>query len=252
MMNSVSDLEQKRLCELALRSKYSDVPAFTRFLEPAMERAARTAAARAEVNIAFFGGYENAERCIAAFFTGEAPQDWEYPLSCLELKWNPKYASPGHRDLLGAVMGLGLERDATGDIAPGEQEGCAYLFAHRDVENYIAMNLESAGRASLRIREAEMPPKLKPPQGISIRITVSSPRLDAVIAAGLKISRSEAQRLIEGGLVKRNHLEEMRGDIHLEDGDLLSLRGHGRMRVEGFDGTTRKGRQAVRLFRYTG
>lgn len=250
----MNDLErmQKRLNELALRARYSDSAAFTRFLEPALERAVRAAAAQAEVQIALFGGYEGAERRIAAFYTGDAPQSWEYPLCCLELKWNAKYASPGHRDLLGAVMGLGLERDATGDIAPGAQEGCAYLFAHSDVENYIAMNLESAGRASLRIQKTRMPPALKAPEGISLRVTVSSPRLDSVLAAGLKISRSEAQRLIEGGLVKRNHVEELRGDIHLEDGDLLSVRGHGRMRVEGLDGLTRKGRQAVRLFRYTG
>jgi len=247
-----AEMMQKRLSELALRARYSGAPAFTRFLEPAMERAARSAAARAEVQIALFGGYEGAERCIAAFYTGDAPQDWEYPLSCLELKWNSKYANPGHRDLLGAVMGLGLERDATGDIAMGEADGNAYLFAHSDVQSYIAMNLESAGRASLRVQEAQMPPKLKAPEGICIRITVSSPRMDAVLAAGLKLSRSEAQRLIEGGLVKRNHIEALRGDIHLEDGDLLSVRGHGRMRVEGLDGLTRKGRQAVRLFRYTG
>ena len=77
-------------------------------------------------------------------------------------------------------------------------------------------------------------------------------RLDAVLAAGLRLSRGEAQRLIDGGLVKRNHVEVLWGDLHLEEGDLLSVRGHGRMRVEGFEGLTRKGRQAVRLFRYTG
>ena len=251
-MNSAQDLMQKRLNELALRARFGGRPAFTRFLEPAMERAARHAAAQAEVQIAFFGGYEAAERTIAAFYTGEAPEAWEYPLACLEMKWNSKYANPGHRDLLGAVMGLGLERDSTGDIAMGEAEGHAYLFAHSDVESYIAMNLESAGRASLKLSAADMPPRIKQPEGIAVRVTVSSPRMDAVIAAGLKLSRGEAQRLIESGLVKRNHIEELRGDIHLEEGDLLSVRGHGRMRVEGFDGITRKGRQAVRLFRYTG
>lgn len=246
------EITLKRLQELALRAKYASAPAFTRFLEPSLERAVLTAAAHAEVRAAFFGGYEGAERRIAAFWAEDAPAEQDYPLCCLELKWNPKYASPGHRDLLGAVMGLGLERSATGDICMGSDEGTAYLFAHCDVESYIAMNLEAAGRASLKIRAAQLPPKLKEPEGIALRVTVSSVRLDSVIAAALKLSRSEAQRLIEGALVKRNHIEELRGDVHLEEGDLLSVRGHGRLRVEGFDGTTRKGRQAVRLFRYTG
>jgi len=251
-MNTPQDLEKKRLNELALRARFSGAHCFTRFIEPSLERTARSAASQAEVQIAFYGGYPDSERRIAAFYTGEAPEQWEYPLACLELNWNAKYAQPGHRDLLGAVMGLGLERSATGDIAMGEADGSAYLFAHADVASYISVNLESAGRASLRIRQITDAPKLKAPEGILLRVTVSSPRLDSVLAAGLKLSRGEAQKLVLGGFVKRNHTEELRGDIHLEEGDLLSVRGHGRMRVEGFEGLTRKGRQAVRLFRYTG
>lgn len=251
-MISTQELLPKRMQELALRARFSGRPTFTRFLEPAMDREARAAAAQADVQIAFFGGYDEAERKIAAFYSEAAPDAAQAPIACLELKWNSKYANPGHRDLLGAVMGLGLDRDSTGDIAMGAADGCAYLFVHRDVEDYIIANLEAAGRASLKLHPAEMPPAIRPPQGVALRATVSSPRMDAVIAAGLKLSRGEAQRLIEGGLVKRNHIEELRGDMHLQEGDLLSVRGYGRMRVEGFDGITRKGRQAVRLFRYTG
>ena len=247
-----NELEKKRLRELALRALYARNPCFTRFLEPPMEREALAAAREAGVHAAFDGGFENAERRIAAFYSGEAPEAWDYPLACLELRWNPKYANPGHRDLLGAVMGLGLERDATGDIALGAEPGTAYLFCHRDVESYICANLESAGRASLKVKSFPGEPSFKPPEGVEIRVTLSSERLDAVIAAGLKLSRSEAQRLIDSGFVKRSHIVELRGDIHLQEGDLLSIRGYGRMRILAFEGQTRKGRLAVRLFRYTG
>lgn len=252
MMGTAAELEGKRLRELALRARYGGAACYTRFLEPSMEPQVRAAAAEAGVNASLWGGYADAERRIAAFYCFEPPQEGDYPLACLELNWNAKYFSPGHRDLLGAVMGLGLERDATGDIASGAREGSAYLFAHCDVEAYILANLDSAGCASLKLRRATGAPEIRPPEGICLRVTVSSPRLDAVLAAGLKLSRSEAQRLIDGGFVKRNHIETLRGDIHLEEGDLLSARGYGRMRVEGFEGLTRKGRQAVRLFRYTG
>lgn len=246
------DFEARRLNELALRAKYGSNAVFTRFLEPSLENTVRSAAAQAEVKAAFSGGYGGAERRIAAFFRWETPQEDMYPLSCIEIKWNPKYASPAHRDLLGAVMGLGLERDSTGDIAMGERDGTAYLFAHRDVESYICANLESAGRASVKAAVCEGPARIRPPKGEEIRVTVSSERLDAVIAAGLKLSRGEAQKLIASGMVKRNHVEELRGDIHLEENDLLSIRGHGRVRVTAFEGLTRKGRLAVRLFKYTG
>ena len=250
-MSAASELEIKRLRELALRAAYTGQAAFTRFLEPPMEREALAAAAAAGVHAAFFGGYTDAERRIAAFCADEAPTEADYPLACLELRWNPKYACPGHRDLLGAVMGLGLERDAIGDIAPGAADGRAYLFVHRDVADYIRANLESAGRAALKVQETAGQPVLREPEGTQLRATVSSERLDAVVAAGLKLSRSEAQHLIESGLVKRNHLPELRGDARLDEGDLLSIRGYGRMKILEFEGRTRKGRLAVRIFRYT-
>lgn len=249
---STVELESKRLRELALRAAHAGRPSFTRFLESNVERDCRAAANEAGAKLVLWGGHEDAERHIAAFYVGEPPSRTDYPIRCLELNWNPKYANPGHRDLLGAVMGLGIERDAIGDIALGEADGSAYLFVHSDVEDYVLASLESAGRARLRLRRCEDEPKLRPPEGVSIRVTVSSFRLDAVLAAGFKLSRSEAQRLIAAGLVKRNHAEILRGDALLEEGDLLSARGYGRMRVEGFEGLTRKGRQAVRLFRYTG
>ena len=74
------------------------------------------------------------------------------------------------------------------------------------------------------------------------------PQVRELIFAG---KRGEAQHLIESGLVKRNHAQELRGDVHLEEGDLLSIRGYGRMKVLEFEGRTRKGRLAVRIFRYT-
>lgn len=245
-----TDLEKKRLRELALRAAYGRNACFTRYLEPPMERECLAAANEAGVHVVFWGGYADAERRIAAFYSDDAPEEWEYPLACIELKWNPKYASPAHRDLLGAVMGLGLERDSTGDIAFCMENGAACLFAHRDVESYICANLEAAGRAALKLRPLKETPALKAPEGTENRVTVSSERMDAVIAAGLKLSRSEAQKLISAGLVKRRHIPELRGDIHLEEGDLLSIRGHGRMRILAFEGQTRKGRLAIRLFHY--
>lgn len=246
------DFELRRLNELALRAKYGVDAVFTRFLEPSVERDARYIAAQVGVEIAFFGGYEDAERKIAAFYIGEVPENGQYPIVCLKIGWNARYADPSHRDLLGAVMGLGLERDATGDIAFGKADGCAYLFAHGDIADYICANLESAGRASVKLSAWSAAPEIRPPKGEEIRITVLSERMDAVIASGLRLSRSEAQKLISAGMVKRNHIEELRGDIHMEAGDLLSIRGHGRMRISAIEGFTRKGRLSMRLFKYTG
>ena len=241
--------EEKRFQELARRAALAGRTGYSRFIEPALMETARKCAREAGCTVEFSGGYPGAERTVAAFVAeGDAA---EYPIVCLDIMWNTRFSAVGHRDLLGAVMGLGLERDAIGDIAPGAADGRAYLFVHRDVADYIRANLESAGRAALKVENMDAPPVLREPEGTQLRATVSSERLDAVLAAGLKLSRGEAQRLIESGLVKRNHAPELRGDVHLEEGDLLSVRGYGRMKILEFEGRTRKGRLAVRLFRYT-
>ena len=246
---SGAELAEKRLEELALRAAHRGEACFTRFLEPAAEADARRAAARAGVAAAFWGGYPDAERVICAFCPeGEEPSPEEYPVRCVLLRWNAKFASAGHRDVLGAVMGLGLERDGIGDVAMCREGAC--VFAHRDVAGYICDSLESAGRAALKREIVDEAPELLPPEGEEMRVTVNALRLDAVLAAGLRISRAEAQRLVAAGLVKRNHLPEMRGDCRISEGDLLSARGFGRLQVRLCEGETKKGRLGVRLFRY--
>lgn len=248
----MGDMELKRLEELALRAARSGRSQFTKFLEPSMAVSARTAANQAGVKVAFNGGYPDAERCMAAFYEDVPPEDWEYPMEILRISWNGKYADPGHRDLLGAVMGLGIERDATGDIALGEYRNapCAYLFAACEMADYITANLESAGRAGVKVSVADETLELRQPEGIHMRITVQNMRLDAVLAAGCKLSRAEAQKLINAGLVKLNHLPQMKCDARVDEGDLISARGHGRMKIEDMQGETRRGRQGILIFKY--
>ena len=243
---------EKRLNELALRAGRAGRECFTRFLEPAQETWARQAAARAGARVALWGGYEDAERRVAAFYPDDGSEPEQWPIRALRLQWNEKFASPGHRDLLGAVMGLGIERETTGDIAMGtyRERPCAYLFALEEMADYIAASLESAGRAALKVSLAEEAPALLPPEGETLRLTVQQERLDAVVAAAYRLSRSEAQRLIAGGLVKLNHLPNLHTDARLSEGDLLSVRGYGRVRLVEFQGESRRGRQVVQVFRY--
>ena len=251
----MTELELKRLRELALRAGHTGRTQFTRFLEPPAFDAVRGAANQAGVGAAFWGGFPDAERRVAAFYDGaEPPEAWEYPLVALRIDWNAKFAQPGHRDLLGALMGLGIDRETTGDIAMGTRNGepCAYLFALPEMADYIAANLESAGRASLRLTVADEVPRLLPPEGERLRVTVQQPRLDAVLAAAYRLSRAEAQRMIAAGLVKLNHAENLHTDAKLDEGDLISARGCGRVRVEALQGESRRGRLILSLFKYGG
>ena len=245
-------LELKRLDELALRAARTGMPQYTRFLDPAMLDAVNRAAAKQRVSCRLYGGYPGAERVMAVFYDSEEPADGEFPLRMLRITWNGKFASPQHRDLLGAVIGLGIEREATGDIAMASWRGspCAVLFATEEMAAYIAANLESAGRAAVKVEITDELPEIAPPEGRELRVTVQQPRLDAVLAAGCNLSRAQAQRLILAGLVKLNHVPNLHTDAQVAAGDLISARGYGRLRVDAEPGQSRRGRQVLVLFKY--
>lgn len=248
----MADALEKRLNELALRAAHRREACFTRFLDPTEATAARAAASRAGADIALWGGHADAERRVAAFYMGEAPEASAWPIIPLRVEWNEKFSNPGHRDLLGAVMHLGIERETTGDIAMGAYRGaaCAYLFALDEIADYVAASLERAGHAALKVTVAGEAPVLTPPRGDALRLTVQQERLDAVLAAACNLSRGEAQKRVAAGLVKLNHVPCLRPDARLAAGDLISARGFGRLKVVAFRGETRRGRLVVEAFRF--
>ena len=248
MVNMADELFEKRLRELALRASRRGEAAFTHFMDLNQIQIAMAAANRERVSLVLEGGYPDAERRIGAFYDTEPPENWQWPIQPVEISWRPQFGSPEHRDLLGALMALGFERERMGDIVIAE--GKAYVFAEPDMADYITRTLESAGRAAVKCRLTDGVPDLPPPKGKVFRDTVASMRLDAVLAAGFSISRSDAAEQITRGKVFINQAQQLRGDVTVVEGDLLSLRGEGRVRVESVEGETRKGRIALKLFRY--
>ncbi len=235
----------RRLDELAARTARTGIPCFTSFLSPAEAQWAQASANRQKVNLALQGGYEDAERCIGCFWDDEEPES--FPLAALELTW-PHQSAPGHRDVLGSAMGLGIKRSCMGDIVLLEEAG--YLFAEKQMAEHIAQSLLSAGRVRLQTRLLNEWPKLEPPAGQELHDTVQSLRLDAVIAAGFNLSRGDAADLIAAGHVKLRHLPTERTDAKVQEGDAISVRGHGRLVVEEVGNPTKKGRLPLRLTRY--
>ncbi len=235
----------RRLDELAARTARTGISCFTAFLSPAEAIWAQASANRQKVNLTLQGGYEDAERCIACFWEEEEPK--QFPVVALELTW-PHQSAPGHRDVLGSAMGLGIKRSCMGDIVLLEDAG--YLFAEKQLADHIAQSLTSAGRIRLQTRLLTEWPQLEPPAGQEVHDTVHSLRLDAVVAAGFNLSRGDAADLIAAGHVKLRHLPTERTDARVQEGDAISARGYGRLVVEEVGSPTKKGRLPLRLTRY--
>lgn len=236
---------EKRLSELAGRAAETGIPQVTWFLSPAEQTQAERCAVKAGMSL-FRWGVEDMERRIVAF----ADTDWEaeWSVACVQIAWDGRYGSPGHRDLLGAMLALGISRDKIGDIFPGDGE--AHVFMTPDMARYIAANLQRAGKVPVRVQVMEQIPSVASTQGTEIRATVASLRLDAVLGAVWRLPRARAAAFVKSGYVQVNHLIETRPDKQLAEGSTLSARGLGRAKIVEIGGKTKKDRVYLTLLRY--
>lgn len=195
-----------------------------------------------ELHYIKWGGFQGAER-VKFLITPDflVPSIEQFSFRALEFTFASKYYTVEHKDVLGALMGLGIHRDRTGDILIFESH--FIIFLERDLCDYVLMSLEKVGRASVKgrlkenaeIQEIERPVKMK-------HDTVKSLRLDAVIASFHNLSRGEAQKLIQSEKVKVNYRPVFSTFYELSEGDLISVRGYGRFTINAIEGVTKKDR----------
>lgn len=227
----------------------------TKFLTPAEAAFLRRFCGRAGLRAVFDGGHADAERSVALFppeymmEDADAVQSEGNPVAVLRAT-NSGGISLTHRDYLGALMAAGVRREAVGDICVCGAE--AYLFCLAELVPYLTQNVTQAGRARLTLETAEREdvPAAGEPEGDLVSATVSSLRVDAVAAAGFRLSREEAKAAVAQGLCGVNHLPADKPDACVAEGDLISVRGKGRLLLAEVRGETRKGRVAVTLIRY--
>lgn len=252
------DADQRLLLARALdkldMAQNRSVPAHTQFLSPA-EQAAVTDLLNAAGHPRhfFFGGFEGAERQICVFLPDwQEPEDWladpDGPVSVLRAAF-PRDADLSHRDILGSVMGLGIVREKIGDILL-DTTGC-HVLVMSDARDILLSQWDSAGRWRLKLQRASFGEiHVAPPQVRTIRDTVSTLRLDAVVACGFSTSRGKAADLISAGRVMVNHRECLKADKPVAQGDVLTCRGLGKCVLTEVGGLSRKGRVTLTMERY--
>ena len=215
------------------------VPAHTPFLSPGEQASVTDLLNGAgRPRSLFWGGYPGSERNICLF-----PAGWQEDSF-------PAGASLTHRDILGALMGLGLTREVLGDILL-PQPGVCQVVALTEAVPILLSQWESAGRYKVSLSEISLDQLApKPAQVRTIRDTVATLRLDAVTAAGFSLSRAKAAALVASGKVSLNHRECLKADRPVAEGDVLTCRGLGRCVVKEVPGQSKKGRTMVVLDRY--
>ena len=196
-----------------------------------------------------FGGEEESERRCFVFLPSylskedflENEKSSPEVLTCLHIypKAEKFATSLAHRDYLGALLSLGIERNRIGDILCGEKD--AYVYVFNDLADYLKENLISVGRNP--IKTAKLPSFSCPyaPKFEEKRVSVASLRLDSLLAGAFRISREEAKRHIEAGNVFLTS-SSPKPDALPKEGEHISLRGKGKFVFLGEAGTSKKGK----------
>ena len=147
-----------------------------------------------------------------------------------------------HRDYLGSVLGLGLERDAIGDILIPDAHS-AILLTDSRVGDFLTTQMEKVATDTVRVSRLPEGTSLGGTRRIQpVNDTVASERLDCVVAALCNLSREKAQMAVKSGIVELDYEAVEDCSATVDAPAVISVRGYGKFAVHAFDGTTRKGR----------
>ncbi len=202
-----------------------------------------------KVDIIKEGGYENAERARLIFLNkqwGEYEKNEMLHALVIEHR---KQDTIGHRDILGALMNMGIERNTIGDIETKSTQPT--LVCLPEISQYIIDNLTKIGNIGVivgRISIEELGTRIEELE--MVNIIASSMRIDCLVAEVFNLSRNEASNLIQQGKVSLNHKMVIKQDDNVEEGNTITLRGKGKIKVLGNEGKTKKDRFKLVIGRY--
>lgn len=237
-------MKEKRFNELYNRAFDKGFPCYTDFLDLNSQSILEST----YLPCVKFGGYQNAERVIAGF--GENIENEDFPVSIIEIApVSAKFAENlTHRDFLGGLMSLGIKRDLLGDIIVKDNTG--YLFCLDRIKDYIIQNLSHLKHTAVSVKEIPSLPDGAVNEGEMTNITVASLRIDAVISAAYKLSRSESAKLFSLKKVFVNSRCINNGSYSVKENDIVSVRGFGRIKYISTLRTTKKERLVISVMRF--
>lgn len=237
-------IEQVTGWQQEVENRYA--PKVTDFLDPRQCFIVHSVIGQSEdLVIASEGIFAESERkrIIIAPSYYEAHQD-DFQITVFAVKYPSKFVQLKHSDVLGALLSLGLDRSKFGDIRVSEQ--IIQFAVAKEVGDYVSANLTSIGKVKVKIEDVGVSPLLAfEEEWQESTITVSSMRLDVVLAQVFNISRQKSQSLITAGKVKVNWTIREHTSFELQEGDIISARGYGRIKVIMTEGRTKK--EKIRL-----
>lgn len=218
----------------------------TDFMDPYQRKLARSILNRfPDINYEELGGIYEAERKVIIVYPDYLHHNTDYnPISSLMIEgYNSKFS---HRNFLGAILNLGINRSKIGDILI--HEGYTQIVVKKEIASFVLINLDKVSNERVKIKEDSLHNlKAGKTDYIYKETTISSLRLDVLISSAWNLSRKDGQKIIESGKVKVNWESIDKTSNNVKDGDIISAKGYGRFVLNSVKGISKKGRIKIGL-----
>ena len=244
------ELCKKRLIDLSKQANRKGIVVFSDFLNLNELNIYHQNEKFYECRTETFGGIEFAERQIVAFIPDALYYEWQYPISALEIKPSyPKFAEKlGHRDILGTLMNMGIDRSKVGDIILSEDR--YFMICEDTMAQYFIDHLDKIRHTVVRLEEISAEELVSEQHFEEKEGIITSNRLDSLIACVYKFSRSQALEYLKNEKVFVNGQCIQNPSYHCKENEIVSVRGSGRFVFEKEYGETNKGRLKIRYKLY--
>ena len=241
------------LFDLAEHAERYNYPVFTDFMTTKdLSLFIKNVPAFHNVHTMLWGGHPDCDHKMAGFFPMMIQADETmFPIACLQIKAvNVKYAGDiGHRDYLGAILNLGIERSMIGDIRISDE--AAYVFSNQEFVPFLLNELQLVRRTSVRCHVIKDINEIPPQEYQILQRSVASPRLDNVVSAMIGSSRGKASELITQGKVMADYEERNSNSYRCRDHTVVTIRGYGKFKLSmDNNNLTKKGKHKITIYKY--
>lgn len=246
LINRIEDLHKQALKR--------QIVSETEFLDMAEGSAVLGYLKKTHYSFDLWGGYDGAERKIALIYPEGVLEGFNPSEHLTFLQVTPRnnrfVKPPGHRDYLGALMNLGIERRVLGDIIMQEQ-GCILICVNHIVD-YLETHFTKVGNNDITLQAMNhLTDVISNRKFHHIRNTVSSTRLDSLVKVCVNVSRGDSTTLIKSGKVFVNGLEINKISFEVAETSIITIRGYGKYRLTTIGKKTKKDRLVVEIDQYT-
>lgn len=233
--------------EKYILAKEKDIPLFCKsFYPPNIWRYFQENFATKDFKVEVNGIFQEAERRMISFNNiYENP----FPIAILKIENKSKFTKLTHRDFLGALMSLGIERNKMGDLLV--HENVCYIPVHDEIKDFILYNIDKIGRASCKVEEVEniaLLPSINFKEDV---VLISSLRLDNIVCKLANTARGKAQDLIEQGMVQVDYVKIKEKSYEIKKDDRVTIRGIGKFIIGDIIGNSKSGKIKISVKKYT-